>query len=263
MHDNYQEVLIVIIVGTFIFIVLTSIIVFISLFYQKKKFQHQQQMIQMEKQYSEELLKTQLETQEETFHQISEELHDNIGQLLSTSKLLMSFATKNLQHVPDTLQTAEETLGKAIQDLRSLSKSLNKEWLHQFNVIDNLKAEVERINSARTIQTQLHSSTNFLPLAAEAQVMLFRIIQEAVQNSIKHANPEAINIIIDFKDQEVTVKIEDNGKGFNAETVENTGVGLLNMQHRTKLLGGKIQWQPLQQKGTQVCIVLPVQPENI
>ena len=153
----------------------------------------------MEKQYREQLLQTQLETQEYSFNQISQELHDNIGQLLSSTKLLLGIAAMELKEVPDTLKTAEQTVGKAIVDLRSLSKSLSKEWLHQFNLVENLQAEKERINAARNITVDVISEYDKLPLAPEAQVMLFRVVQEALQNSIRHASPKHINIEIKNK----------------------------------------------------------------
>ena len=102
--------------------------IFILLFYQKKRFQHKQQVLEMQNQFQQQLLQSQLETQEYSFHQISQELHDNIGQLLSSTKLLLGITTMEMQTVPDTLKTAEQTVGKAIQDLRSLSKSLITSW---------------------------------------------------------------------------------------------------------------------------------------
>ena len=118
----------------------------------------------MENQFRQELLKSQLETQEYSFNQISQELHDNIGQLLSSTKLLLGIAAMELKEVPDPLKTAEQTVGKAIQDLRALSKSLSKEWLHQFNLVQNLEAEKERINAARNIEVELISQYDKLPL---------------------------------------------------------------------------------------------------
>ncbi len=107
--------------------------------------------------FKQELLQSQLETQEYSFNQISQELHDNIGQLLSSTKMLLSIGIIELQTVPDAIKTAEQTVAKAIQDLRSLSKSLNREWLDQFNLIENLETEKERINVARNIEVTINS----------------------------------------------------------------------------------------------------------
>src|SRR5689334_15595264 len=119
-NDPYFEIHLSIIIGIIVFLVISGLMILILLFYQKKRFQHQQQITEMEKQYREELLQSQLETQEYSFNQISQELHDNIGQLLSSTKLLLGIASMEMETVPDTIKTAEQTVGKAIQDLRLL-----------------------------------------------------------------------------------------------------------------------------------------------
>lgn len=216
----------------------------------------------MREEFNNQILQAQLETQEQTLHKVSEEIHDNIGQLLSSTKMLLGIAERDLESIPDTFKTAEETLGKAIQDLRALSRSLNKEWLHQFNIIENLKAETERINTARHIQAEFITSTQFLPLQADAQVMLFRIVQEALQNSIKHADAQHIFIKSSITDTHISIAVEDDGRGISGNK-QPTGVGILNMQHRTRLLGGNITWNPMPVQGTQVLIHLPYQQENL
>lgn len=150
--------------------------------------------MQAKKKFRQEFLQSQLETQEYSFNQISRELHDNIGQLLGSTKLLLGIAAMELKEVPDTFKTAEQTVGKAIQDLRSLSKSLNKEWLHQFDLIQMLEAEKERINAGREVEVELIASCDKLSLEPEAQVMLFCIVHEGLLNSIKCAYAEHITI---------------------------------------------------------------------
>ena len=209
--------------------------------------------------FKQEILQTQLETQGYSFNRISQELHDNIGQLLSTTKLLLGMAVMELQNVPDTLRTAEQTVGKAIQDLRLLSRSLDKEWLHQFNLVENLEAEKERVNAARNIEVEFISQYDKLPLEPEAQVMLFRIVQEALQNSIKHAFPKHIVIQIKSTDNNFELSIEDDGRGFDIESAKKESLGLRNMEHRTQLLGGTIEWKPGAEKGTVIVIRIPVE----
>ncbi len=262
VEDKFNEYFIVITAGIIIFSVFAVIVIFVLFFYQRRRFQFKEELLHMQQQYNEALLQSQLETHEATLHQISEEIHDNIGQLLSSTKMLLGITERNLDSIPDTLKTAEQTLGKAIQDLRSLSKSLNKEWLHQFNITENLKTEVERINASHAIQAEYFTSTSFLPLQAEAQVMLFRIVQEALQNSIKHANAQHIVVRTLFSHEQITVTIDDNGTGMKETEQSLSGVGMMNMQHRTRLLGGTIVWHPLPQ-GTQVFITLPVQPQHV
>jgi signal transduction histidine kinase len=258
-HDKYNEVIGVLITGTLLFIILTGIVVFVLLFYQKKRFQHRQQMTDLQSSIQQELLKTQLETQESTFRQIGEELHDNVGQLLSSTRILLVIAQRSIAQAPDTLQTAIDTLATAIQDLRSLSKALNKEWLERFNLIDNLLVEVERLNLSGAVNVTVDAPEIHLPLVPEAQVMLFRIIQEALHNGIKHAEARCIGIAFSREGTNIQIGIKDNGKGFDPESSQANGVGLINMIHRTKLLSGTISWDSVPTEGTLVKISIPAQ----
>jgi len=212
----------------------------------------------MDNAFKEELLQTQLETQEYSFNQISRELHDNIGQLLSTTKLLLGMAVMELKNVPDTLKTAEQTVGKAIQDLRLLSRSLDKEWLHQFNLIEQLEAEKERINTERKVEVNFVSEYIKLPMEPEAQVMLFRVVQEALQHTVKHACAKHIGIEINNTDNDFELKIIDDGNGYNMESVKKENLELHNIEHRKQLLGGTIEWVRRKEKGTVITIKIPV-----
>ena len=212
----------------------------------------------MDNAFKEEFLQTQLETQEYSFNQISRELHDNIGQLLSTTKLLLGMAVMELKNVPDTLKTAEQTVGKAIQDLRLLSRSLDKEWLHQFNLIEQLEVEKERINTERKVEVNFVSEYIKLPMEPEAQVMLFRVVQEALQHTVKHACAKHIGIEINNTDNDFELKIIDDGNGYNMESVKKESLELHNMEHRTQLLGGTIEWVRRKEKGTVITIKIPV-----
>src|SRR4051794_18036591 len=211
LQMNSYSIILPVVVTAILFLMLIVFSIAFLLVYQKRRKEHIVEKQVLQGQFQQALLQSQLETHESTLHQISEELHDNIGQLLSSTKMLLGITGMNMDNTPDTFKTAEATLSKAIQDLRALSKSLNNEWLHQFNIVDNLKAEAERINAARTIQAVYTTSTNYLPMQAEAQVMLFRIVQEALQNSIKHAQAQHISIQTLFTNEHIIATVEDDG----------------------------------------------------
>lgn len=237
----------------------TIILVLILIRQKRNSEKHAMEKAIMQNTFTQEILKTQLETQEATFHQISEELHDNVGQLLSTTKMLIGITERNLPETPDSLKTASETLSKAIQDLRSLSKSLSNEWLHQFNIIENLQAELDRLKAARQINVSLTANIHILPLEPQEQVMLFRVMQEALQNSIKHAHASAIQVAIEVRGDVIYLCLSDNGLGFNTNDSNKNGVGIMNMKHRIKLLNGSIDWFTEEGHGTKVEINLPAQ----
>jgi signal transduction histidine kinase len=252
------DVLLTILAVIIALIFLGVVFIVVLLYYSSKKKKLLQEKLALETQFKQELLQSQLETQEYSFYQISQELHDNIGQLLSSTKMLLNIGVMELQTVPDSIKTAEQTVSKAIQDLRSLSKSLNREWLDQFDLIENVNTERERINATRNIEVTLDTTYQKLPLEPESQVMLFRVVQEALQNSIRHASPKHIDIEIKNTDHHFELAIKDDGKGFDINSAKKESLGLRNMEHRVQLLGGSIVWQSEADKGTLITIKIPV-----
>jgi len=218
-------------------------------------------MKMMQQEFQQQLLQSQLETQEYSLSKISRELHDNIGQLLSSTKMLLGIAEMELDNIPDTLKTAEQTLSKAIQDVRELSKSINKEWLHEFNLIENLHTEKQRINAGRSVQVEVNSKHEKLSLEPEAQVILFRVVLEALDNSIKHASAKQIIIKIEHNVDGFHLSVEDDGHGFDIKSAKKENSGLRNMEHRIKLLGGNIKWVSDNKKGTLIKIKIPAAKE--
>jgi len=256
--EKLSQNITIILAASSILLLITLFIVMLVMAYLRRDLKHLKEKETMEADFEKQLLQSQLETQEETLNQLSTEIHDNVGQLLNSTKLLIGLTQRSLTESPETLTMADETLAKAIQELRSLSKSLNKEWLQQFNFIENLESEIARINAAKSLQIHLFRPAT-LSLKAEGQIILFRIVQEVLQNAIKHAQAKNIEITIKDNNQLLTISIADDGTGFDEATAAKS-VGILNIKHRTHLLGGTVQWRSSGSNGTEVTIQLPVNP---
>lgn len=241
--------------ATLLILLLLCFLLFFFITYRNRRNKYIHEIAMMKKNFEAALLQSQVEVQEATFSALSKELHDNLGQLLSSSKMLMGIAQRQLTECPDTLNIAEQTVGKAITELRSLSKSLDKEWLEQFDLIENLTAEINRIRSSKLLDIEfIHEGR--LPLSYDKQTILFRIIQEGLQNIIKHAEAGNVHITIKTPEKNLLIDIADNGKGFT-ETSSNGGLGIKNMKQRTHLLGGSIEWlHPA--SGSEIIIRIPV-----
>jgi len=252
MFGENNEIVIMALAGIALILFLVTIFIFSIVRYRRRVAKEQEEKELMTKRFKQELLQSKLETQEETFRHIAKELHDNVGQLLSTTKMLMGITEIKLGHSPDTLNTANATLAKAIQELRMLSRSLDKEWLEQFNFLDNLKSEVERINSGEVIHASIECAVT-IAMKPEEQIILFRIVQEAVQNAVRHAQPSRLSIVIN-NDQGLEVKVINDGKPLPPHF---HGMGTNNMRHRAGLFGGTVDWQSAPEE-TIVTICLPV-----
>jgi signal transduction histidine kinase len=251
-----------IIVATIIFCSLSVFIALFVILYQRKQLKYKRTTEQLKSDFNQQLLQSQLEIQEYSFNQIGQELHDNIGQLLTSTKMLLGvieigIEQNNIENAYATVKTATQTLSKAIQEVRLLSKSLNHDWLYQFDLLENLRLETERINVARNITVQLICEQQQLAIHSEAQLMLFRVVQEALQNAIRHANPKQICMRVLDNNDNFQLNIEDDGVGFDVAATKQDGLGLRNMQHRVQLLGGTVEWKTNAGAGTAVIINIP------
>ncbi|GAB3422851.1 hypothetical protein GCM10027516_21380 [Niabella aquatica] len=227
--------------------------------YKRIDHKHSKEKKLLKAEFDQQLLRSQIEVREQTFSQIGKELHDNVGQLLSTSRMLMGLAERSLKTPPDALITANATLGKAIHEIRSLSKFLDKEWLSQFNLLENLKMEVARINAAGVIHAALYIQLDPF-FSSSKQIILFRIIQEAIQNSLRHSGCNTLDICINRNRKYVEISISDNGREMKPNIIKK-GMGLTNMLYRAKLLGGHIVYKS-SENGTIVTIFIPDKSEK-
>ncbi len=253
--DSLSQEVTIIVIGCAFFLLVSIGIIILILVYQKKQLHFIYEKKELKNQFKEEILKSRIEAQEETLNTISKEIHDNIGQLVSSAKMLVGVAERKLPDVGDTLQQADISLSKAIQELRALSKSLNTQWLEQFNFFENLETEALRINASETM-TMTVSRQEDLQMSKERQLILFRMVQEAFQNAIKHGQATQLHIKSDQTQTGLTMVVEDNGKGFDVTDTLKHGFGMINMKHRVSLIGGVVHWQS-GITGTKVTITIP------
>lgn len=252
--DISKEVTLIVIGCAFFLLVAIGIIILI-LVYQKKQLRFIFEKQALESQHKEEILKSRVEAQEETLNNVSKEIHDNIGQLVNSAKMLIGTAERKLPDVGDTLKQADQTLSKTISELRALSRSLNTQWLEQFNFLENLQDEIDRINASGNL-TMTIDHTVELTLSKERQLILFRMVQEAFQNAVKHGAATLIHIKSAQQDDKLVITVEDNGNGFDVDDTSKHGFGIFNLKHRVSLIGGEAQWHS-DEKGTRVTIEIP------
>lgn len=253
MQNKYHEVNVLIVAGSILALVLVGFIVTILFMYKKKQFIHEQ-----------ELLQTRLEIQENIFKEISEELHDNIGQILTVLKLTLSSLSVSANGDDLTsIQESKEMVGTIIKSISDLSKSLSPGRISKIGIVEALRFELEKIEKTKFFKTSLSISDFKFNLSAGKEIFLFRIIQEILTNIIKHSKANKIHADISGNDQSIHLTFSDDGVGFNLAEVLNSvssqkGIGLINMMNRARLIGGKIKIFSEKGEGTTIKIELPV-----
>ena len=213
------------------------------------------------------MLLTQLEIQEQTFQQISREIHDHIGQRLSLARLYINkYSTHSESEQLEVIHESSSLIEEAISDLKQLSKSLTANLIRDEGLLHALQFEVSRICKVIPIKITLDQTGDLPFMDVENELILFRIIQESLQNIIRHAEASRVNIHLIHSSEQLSLFIADDGKGFDlqvqATPKPGKGAGLSNMRNRAALMNGemKISTQPGQ--GTTLQFIFP-QPTHI
>jgi two-component system, NarL family, sensor kinase len=217
---------------------------------------------QMRFQYQEQLLKTQLEIQEQTLKIISQEIHDNIGQALTLAKLnLNTMLPVSDNALEQKILNSKELVSKAITDLRDLSHSLDTDYVQEMGLQRAIEYELERIQKSDAANAQLEIEGNAFRLSKQKELILFRITQEAFNNSLKHAEPTTIKVYMLYAAEGLTMVIADDGRGMDLlnVTAPNTGVGTRNMQNRAAMIGATVGFESSPGNGTSITIFLPIE----
>ena len=152
-------------------------------------------------------------------------------------------------------------LDDTIASVRRISRDLMPSTLERFGLVNAIKELCERFQNTSKIEIQLEAPAEIPPMEKQRQLMLFRIVQELLNNAIKHANATRIDVTIK-NDSGLLVCVEDDGIGFNAQAEMNDnqngkGLGLFNIENRARLLGGKLEY-PRPAKGSKTVITIPI-----
>lgn len=233
------------------------IIVLVAVYY-KKQLQAIKEKQQLQSQFQQTLLQSQLEIQEQTMKNISQEIHDNIGQMLSLAK--MTLGTTNIdekESAKKKIDNAEQLVAKSIIDLRNLSRSLDTDHISEKGLRASIAFELELIEKTGSYKTILEVSGEQVSPDKQKELILFRIIQECLHNTIKHAQATEITVSITHTPTQIAISISDNGKGFSIQDSVK-GLGLRNMENRSKLIGADFNIDSVPGNGTQVKINLPI-----
>lgn len=260
MFAEKEEAYYAIILFSLFAFILTVIIVVTAVLYYNRRKRFLQEKNKMELQFQHTLLQAQMEIQEQTFRTISQEIHDNIGQMLSLAKMNLSKFEIDRQHSDEAVLNAKDLVSKAVVSLRDLSKSLNTDTITAIGLMRSIELELELVEKTAGITTQMNINGTAKGLAPQHELIIFRIVQEALHNSIRHAAPSVLRVDAAFDQQHLKLSIADNGTGFDAQDTDTAGSGLRNMQSRSKLIGAT--WHLSSTKNTGTCIQLTVPINN-
>ncbi|MFW5725810.1 MAG: tetratricopeptide repeat protein [Bacteroidota bacterium] len=229
-------------------------------FFIRKRIQYQHQItLQQELHKQQEKgFKAIMEAQENQRMIFARELHDGLGQILSTAKLqLYALESHLIQPLKENLATSLGLLDDAITEVRSISHDMMPAALMRLGLVAALNEMARKINAAGAIKVIVVAEPDKPRLRLEAEIAVYRIVQEIINNAIKHSS--ATEIVITYINQEgnITLGIEDNGKGLDKKKIQSTkGIGWLNINTRVNMFNGTININSQQGAGTRVEVKL-------
>lgn len=246
-------------------LLIAGMAVFIALIiyrYQQKQNTYFKEIEILKRSHENTLLQSQLEMQEQTFQNISREIHDNISQKLTLAKLYLNTIDMNTRAVAlRQLNDSTHIIGEVITDLTDLSRSMSSEIVLNNGLIKALEYETSQFLKTGIYKINFSVSGHPVFLNSDTDLVLFRIVQEVLNNIVKHAGASVIGINLHFENSLLVMEITDNGRGFDTSS-SLTGIGLQNIKKRVTLLHGSLSVNSTPGNGTQIKIEIPLY-ENI
>jgi signal transduction histidine kinase len=257
-----KEFFLVFLIGLAIVLLLAFTIIVFVIAYQKRMLNEKLKREKLEVAYQQKILKATLISQENERSRIATDLHDSVGAMLSTIRLTLH-ATESQLNENNLFANSKQMLDETIETIRRISRDLLPVNLEKFGLSNTLQEMAERITQSGKVKVLFKEEGEKHLIKKESEVQVFRIIQELLNNSLKHA--EATEIVLQMRwSDKLVLLIKDNGKGFELPKEENfneikTGVGLHSINLRTKLLAGTLTIKTEKQKGSEFLITVPLQ----
>ena len=215
----------------------------------------------MQQRFESEMLQTRVEVQDQTMQSIATELHDNVGQLLSLTTLTLN--SVNLADEVKAKKKIENSLtlvNKSIKELRELAKLLHGEQLVENGIGHAIDQEISWLNKSGAYQLKVDNALVDLTLSSpDKDLIILRLLQEIINNIIKHAKATYIQIDSYHNDGALHLNVKENGVGFNAEEIKakKSGMGLNSIYKRIEMINGKLILNSAPGEGTSISIEIP------
>ncbi len=268
MFNNPNSILIF--TGTAILLIMgIGLIVFVIIYQQqqlKQKYEQHKQIQELKNEMQRQMLESALEVQEVERVRIAKDLHDEVGAMLSVTKMSFNQLLRKIDNAEDLATMGKQTrelLEQSISQVRRISKELVPSTLEEFGLISSVDEFIQKVHLASTMAFVFsHEGIDVKHrFDRKIELTIYRLIQELVNNALKHAEATEITLLLTTKDNKIIFTFTDNGKGFNFEAVRSdkkSGLGLRNMASRLNVLNGLIDIKSVLGQGTQTTIEIPI-----
>lgn len=247
VNNQHANVSIVLFFGTIGMLALTIGLIVFIIFHQRKVIRYQMTLQKMEYEQQKMLLNASIRLQEEERQRIAADLHDDAGPLLATARLYLNENLVNLDKTTQlqSIYNAKQIIDDTIQLIRNISHSLMPPTLKNFGLESAVNDQFQKISSSGSINASCRFHDYKERLQSDNELIVFRIIQELINNILKHSNASFIHLTQNNNGNKFYIRMHHDGKGITQTDFErmnksSAGLGLKNIQSRLKVLQGRI-----------------------
>jgi two-component system sensor histidine kinase UhpB len=215
----------------------------------------EQEMVSQKVQEQKKIIRAVLKAEERERNKIGQELHDNVNQILAGTKLYLGMAEKDEMVKKDLIKSSVELIDSAIQEIRLLSKN-QVTPLKAVNLEELIYSLVDKLHESSSLKTTVAFTVDSETIEDDLKLNIYRIVQEQINNVLKHA--QASNIYISIKEDHefLYVSVEDDGTGFDTAKKRN-GIGVSNMINRVESFNGEFEMESSPGKGCKLKVKIP------
>lgn len=261
MEPDHSNFILIFSLATVGMLILAGSIILFVVFYQKKMIQEQLKRQELELKYQQKMMEAALESQENERRRVAGDLHDSIGAMLSTIRVSLITQARRDNADLESIDQSKRMLDDTIESVRRISRDLMPSTLEKFGLAHAAKEMCERFQSTASLPILFQAQGDIAVLDKNRELMAFRILQELLNNALKHA--EASSITVTFTGAaNLRIAVEDDGIGFNAEEHKTDkkmgkGLGLFNIENRARLLGANVVFDKDKKRGSLITLTIP------
>lgn len=235
-------------------------VVFLTQQFRKNLYRKQLEQEELLKKHQIELLRSNIQAQEEERKRIAQDMHDELGAALSITRMHLIQAER--KHGADAadlradLQTIRTLTESSLESMRRISHELMPAQLEKFGLINTLETVIEQLGAAGNCHMEFRASADLSFLDHSVQLTLYRVIMELINNTLKHAGADRIEMTLSREHSVLKLSYSDNGKGLK-EHIDNSGLGLKGIEGRISVIGGSVEIGNDEKGSFQARILIP------
>ncbi|SER12019.1 Signal transduction histidine kinase [Pedobacter rhizosphaerae] len=261
MQNETAKIAILVAIATLIFLLMPVFLILYIRSYNRHKKNHFVEKQLMQETFSAEMLKAKVEVQDQTMQSIATDLHDNVGQLLSLTTLTLNSVNLNdTEKAAKKIENSLSLVNKSIKELRELAKLLHGEQLVSEGIGYAIEQEVNWLSKSGVFQLKVQNElTRLEHFSPDKDLIILRLMQEIINNIIKHAQATHIEINAYLENDKLFLNIAEDGVGFDYDNAKknNTGMGLSSIRKRMEMINGKLMLNSTVGQGTSISLEIP------